>query len=31
MHAESFGMIADGPDEIRKAVRLCCLVVVFYV
>lgn len=24
MHAESFGMIADGPDEIRKAVRLCC-------
>ena len=23
MHAESFGMIADGPDEIRKAVRLC--------
>jgi imidazolonepropionase-like amidohydrolase len=24
MHAESFGMIADGVDEIRKAVRLCC-------
>lgn len=24
IHAESFGMIADGPDEIRKAVRLCC-------
>ncbi|OCJ02749.1 amidohydrolase [Rhizobium sp. AC27/96] len=24
MHAESFGMLADGPDEIRKAVRLCC-------
>jgi imidazolonepropionase-like amidohydrolase len=24
MHAESFGMIADGPDEIRRAVRLCC-------
>jgi len=24
MHAESFGMIADGPDEIRKAVRICC-------
>jgi imidazolonepropionase-like amidohydrolase len=24
MHAESFGMIADGPDEVRKAVRLCC-------
>ncbi|MBV9219965.1 MAG: amidohydrolase family protein [Methylobacteriaceae bacterium] len=23
MHAESFGMIADGPDEIRRAVRLC--------
>jgi imidazolonepropionase-like amidohydrolase len=23
MHAESFGMIADGPDEIRKAVRVC--------
>jgi imidazolonepropionase-like amidohydrolase len=23
MHAESFGMIADGPDEIRKAVRIC--------
>jgi imidazolonepropionase-like amidohydrolase len=24
MHAESFGMMADGPDEIRRAVRLCC-------
>ena len=24
MHAESFGMVADGADEIRKAVRLCC-------
>jgi len=24
MHAESFGMIADGPDEIRKSVRICC-------
>ena len=24
MHAESFGMIADGVDEIRRAVRLCC-------
>jgi imidazolonepropionase-like amidohydrolase len=24
MHAESFGMIADGIDGIRKAVRLCC-------
>ena len=24
MHAESFGMIADGVDEIRKAVRICC-------
>ncbi|SDR52919.1 Imidazolonepropionase [Rhizobiales bacterium GAS113] len=24
MHAESFGMLADGPNEIRKAVRLCC-------
>jgi imidazolonepropionase-like amidohydrolase len=24
MHAESFGMIADGEDEIRKAVRVCC-------
>ncbi|MGA8447141.1 MAG: amidohydrolase family protein, partial [Roseiarcus sp.] len=24
MNAESFGMIADGPDEIRRAVRLCC-------
>ena len=24
MHAESFGMIADGVDEMRKAVRLCC-------
>src|SRR5260370_20750021 len=24
MDAESFGMIADGPDEVRKAVRLCC-------
>ncbi|MBI1774975.1 MAG: amidohydrolase family protein [Proteobacteria bacterium] len=24
MHAESFGMIADGPDGIRMAVRLCC-------
>ena len=24
IHAESFGMIADGEDEIRKAVRLCC-------
>src|SRR5947209_16508749 len=23
-NAESFGMIADGPDEIRRAVRLCC-------
>ncbi|MGE0310392.1 MAG: amidohydrolase family protein [Lautropia sp.] len=23
LHAESFGMIADGPDEIRRAVRLC--------
>ena len=24
MHAESFGMIADGVDEIVRAVRLCC-------
>jgi len=24
MQAESFGMIADGPDEIRKSVRICC-------
>lgn len=24
IHAESFGMIADGADEIRKAVRICC-------
>jgi imidazolonepropionase-like amidohydrolase len=24
IHAESFGMIADGVDEIRRAVRLCC-------
>jgi len=24
IHAESFGMIADGVDEIRKAVRICC-------
>jgi imidazolonepropionase-like amidohydrolase len=24
MDAASFGMIADGPDEIRRAVRLCC-------
>ncbi len=24
MHAESFGMIADGIDEIVRAVRLCC-------
>jgi imidazolonepropionase-like amidohydrolase len=24
MHAESFGMIADGVDEVRRAVRLCC-------
>jgi imidazolonepropionase-like amidohydrolase len=24
MHAESFGMIADGVDEITRAVRLCC-------
>lgn len=24
MHAESFGLMADGVDEIRKAVRLCC-------
>ena len=24
MHAESFGMIADGVDEIARAVRLCC-------
>lgn len=24
MHAESFGMIADGVDEIRRAVRVCC-------
>jgi imidazolonepropionase-like amidohydrolase len=24
MYAESFGMIADGVDEIRKAVRICC-------
>ena len=24
MHAESFGIIADGLDEIRRAVRLCC-------
>lgn len=24
MYYESFGMIADGPDEIAKAVRLCC-------
>ncbi len=23
LHAESFGMIADGPDEVRRAVRLC--------
>lgn len=23
MHAESFGFIADGPDEVRRAVRLC--------
>jgi len=23
MHFESFGMIADGPDEIRRAVRTC--------
>jgi imidazolonepropionase-like amidohydrolase len=23
MHAESFGLIADGADEIRRAVRLC--------
>lgn len=24
MHAESFGMIADGVTEMRRAVRLCC-------
>jgi imidazolonepropionase-like amidohydrolase len=24
MYYESFGMIADGPDEITRAVRLCC-------
>jgi imidazolonepropionase-like amidohydrolase len=24
IHAESFGMIADGVDEIRRAVRICC-------
>ena len=24
MHAESFGIIADGADEVRRAVRLCC-------
>src|SRR6201996_8768517 len=24
MYYESFGMIADGPEEIRKIVRLCC-------
>ena len=24
IHAESFGMLADGVDEIRKAVRICC-------
>ena len=24
MYYESFGMIADGPDEIARAVRLCC-------
>lgn len=24
IHAESFGLVADGEDEIRKAVRLCC-------
>ncbi len=24
MNAESFGMIADGVDEIRRAVRICC-------
>ena len=24
MHAESFGLIADGPEEICRAVRLCC-------
>jgi imidazolonepropionase-like amidohydrolase len=24
MYRESFGMIADGPDEIARAVRLCC-------
>lgn len=24
MHAESFGLIADGTEEMRKAVRLCC-------
>ena len=24
IHAESFGMIADGADEVRRAVRLCC-------
>ena len=24
INAESFGMIADGIDEIRKAVRICC-------
>jgi imidazolonepropionase-like amidohydrolase len=24
MNAESFGMIADGVDEVRRAVRLCC-------
>lgn len=24
MYYESFGMIADGPEEIAKAIRLCC-------
>ena len=24
MYAESFGLIADGPDEVRRTVRLCC-------
>ena len=24
MYYESFGLIADGKEEIRKAVRLCC-------
>lgn len=24
MHAESFGMVADGVDDVMRAVRLCC-------